>query len=184
MISGLIWWFPLHQTLRFGLVLAVLSVVMAAPLLAALSAARCRLFGGLFCASTVIACGVMTLEPASLIASRIIFDLWSRPQIYRYPTAIDEVPEGTTILSFEATRNIAMAGTRLNHRVVDKAELPNPLTDEALMEFGIDLLVGRARHRRRVENLSVIELVHRENLVDPVSGGAESWFIWKVNRDE
>lgn len=183
-VCGLIWWFPFHQTLRFGVVSVVLSVVMTAPLLATLSAVRGRLFRGLFCASTVIACGVMTLEPASLIASRVIFDLWSRPQIYRYPTAIDEVPEGTTILSFEATRNIAMAGTRLNHRVVDRAELPDPLTDEALMEFGIDLLVGRARHRRRVENLSVIELVHKENLVDLVAGGTERWFIWEVNRDE
>lgn len=181
---GLIWWYPLHQTLRFGLVFVVLSVVMTAPFLAALSAAGGWLFGGLFLASTVVACSIVALEPASSIASRFIFDLWSRPQIYRYPPVIDDLPGGATILSFEATRNMAMAGSRLNHRVVGSFELHGRPTDEHLRQHRIDYIVGRRRHVERVERLTTVELIYREKFVDPISGGSELWSLWKVNRDD
>jgi hypothetical protein len=181
---GLLWWFPLHQTLRFGLAFILVSVLLSAPLLAVLSAARSRLFEATFFVAVVLTCGVVALEPATAIGSRALFDRWSRAEVLDYPAWVDSLPHGTTIYSLHPTKNMAMAGKRLGNRVVGDFEGRRRLTDEFLRERGIDFVVGRASRSRRLENLTIVELYLNEDLPNPITGHVGRWRIWKVNGGE
>jgi hypothetical protein len=181
-VCALIWWFPLHQTLRFGLVFIILSVVLTAPLFAFLTQSRNQLFGGVLFASICLTCTIIALEPASELAGRVIFDRWSRSAIYRYPEAIDALPDGATVLSYGQIQNIAMAGERLTHRVVGDFEVPQPLTIQFLLDREVDFVVGHGSVSPQVENLPGVHLFHSEGLRDPVGKGVAQWRIWKVDR--
>jgi hypothetical protein len=179
---GLVWWFPLHQTLRFGLIFILLLVVASGPLLAALGPARNRVFEAVFCSAITITCAILALEPAAFIASRYLFDRNTRAEIYRYPAYVDDLPAGSTVLNLAAPNNFAMAGKRLSNRVVGFFEVPRELTAEFLEERGIDYIVGHASQAPTVAGLTGVRLVHSEIYHDPVGLGNQPWRIWKVDR--
>jgi hypothetical protein len=179
---GLVWWFPLHQTLRFGLVFMLLLVIAAGPLLASLASARNRLFEAVFCSAITITCAILALEPAAFIASRYLYDMYTRAAIYRYPTYVDDLPAGSTVMNLVAPNNFAMAGARLSNRVVGYFEVPRELTTEFLEARRIDYIVGHADQAKRVEGLANVRLIHSEIHHDPVGLGDQPWRIWKVDR--
>jgi hypothetical protein len=180
---GLIWWFPLRQFMRFGIVLMALSVVLAAPLFAVLTEVRNRVFYGIFCAAIVVACTPLALDPVSHIAERIIFDQWSRAETYRYPTAVDDLPDGSTVLNLVRPNNFAMAGERLSFDVVTYFEAPRPLTIEFLKARRITYIVGHSRHEERVEAVPGVQLFHSSDVRNPINKATTRWRIWKVDED-
>ena len=179
---GLIWWFPLHQTLRFGLVFLLLLVIASAPLLAVLASARNRVFEAVFCSAITITCAIVALEPSAFIASRYLFDMHTRAAIYRYPAYVDDLPAGSTVLNLTPPNNFAMAGARLSNRVVGYFEVPGKLTADFLERRGIDYIVGHGIEANRLEGLAGVRLVHSEIYHDPVGLGDQPWGVWKVDR--
>ncbi len=179
---GLIWWYPLHQTLRFGLIFMLLLAVASGPLLAILTETRNRLFEGVFCAAIVITCAILTLEPAAFIASRRLYDIRTRAETYRYPSYVDDLPAGSTVLNLVAPNNFAMTGDRMSNRVVAFFEAPRKLTMEFLEKRRVDYIVGHDTSARRVAGLPGVRLVHSETLRDPISLADQPWLIWKVDR--
>jgi hypothetical protein len=179
---GLIWWFPLHQTLRFGLIFFMLLVIASGPLLAVLTAGRNRVFELLFCVAVTLTSAIVSLEPAAFIASRRIYDMHTRAAIYRYPTYVDELPAGSTVMNLISPNNFAMAGERMSNRVVGFFEVPRNLTRKFLDERRIDYIVGHQRNAERLEGLDGVRLIHSETYHDPVGGGNTPWRIWKVDR--
>lgn len=179
---GLVWWFPLHQTLRFGLIFMLLLVLASGPLLATLAAARDRLFEVVFCSAVTITCAILALEPAAFIASRYLYDMHTRAEIYRYPAYVDDLPAGSTVMNLVSPNNFAMAGERLSNRVVGFFEVPRELTMEYLQARGVDYIVGHGSQEHRVEGLPGVRLVHSEIYHDPVGGGDQPWRVWKVDR--
>jgi hypothetical protein len=177
---GLIWWFPLRQVMRFGIVLMALSVVLAAPLFAVLTEVRNRAFYGIFCAAIVVACTPLALESASHIAMRIIHDQWSRAETYRYPTAVDDLPDGSTMLNLVRPNNFAIAGERLSFDVVAYFEAPRPLTSDFLKTRGVDYIVGHGQHEKHVAGLPGVQLFHSSVVRDPVNRTEVDWRIWQV----
>jgi hypothetical protein len=179
---GLVWWFPLHQTLRFGLVFMLLLVIASGPLLAALASARNRVFEVVFCSAITITCAILTLQPAAFIASRFLYSRYTRAEIYRYPTYVDDLPAGSTVMNLVSPNNFAMAGERSSNRVVGFFEVPRQLTSEFLEARQIDYVVGHARQAKRLEGLASVRLVHSEIYHDPVGLGDQPWAVWKVDR--
>ncbi|MDA0204857.1 MAG: hypothetical protein O3A53_16510 [Acidobacteria bacterium] len=179
---GLVWWFPLHQTLRFGLIFMVMLVLMAAPLFAVLSEKRNLAFWALFCLGTTITSAILALEPAAFIAARYLADVDTRAEVYRYPTYVDDLPAGSTVLNLVAPNNFAMTGTRLSNRVVGFFEGRRTLTSEVLQTRGIDYIVGLDKDVASVEGLAGVQLVHSELLHDPIGLTDTPWRIWKVDR--
>lgn len=179
---GLIWWFPLHQTLRFGLIFMLLLVIASGPLLATLTASRNRVFEAVFCTAITITCAILALEPAGFIASRRLYDMQTRAAIYRYPSYVDGLPEGSTVVNLAPPNNFAIAGERLSNRVVAYFEVRRELTMEFLEERQVDYIVGHDRHEERVEGLTGVRLVHSEIYTDPVGLGKQPWRIWKIER--
>lgn len=179
---GLAWWFPLHQTLRFGLIFVLLLTAASGPLLAALGSARNRVFEAVFCFAIIITCVILALEPAAFIVSRRIYDMRTRAAIYRYPTYVDHLPAGSTVMNLAGPNNFAMAGERLSNRVVGFFEARRELTMEFLEERGVDYIVGHGSHEKRVQGLEGVRLIHSEIYRDPVGLGDQPWRIWKVDR--
>lgn len=180
---GLVWWFPLHQTLRFGLIFMLLLVIASGPLLAALGSARNRVFEAVFCAAITMTCAILSLEPAAFIASRRIYDMHTRAAIYRYPAYVDDLPAGSTVMNLTEPNNFAMAGERLSNRVVAFFEVPRELTMEFLEARRVDYIVGHGSHERKVEGLPGVRLIHSEVYHDPVGGLEDQpWRVWKVDR--
>ena len=102
---------------------------MAAPLFAELAGARNWIFAGVFLFSVGATCAMLALTPASSLASRVIFDRWSRAEIHRYPQVINELPDGVTVLNLIAPLNFVMTGERLARKVVAHFEARGPVTD-------------------------------------------------------
>lgn len=178
---GLVWFYPLHQTLRFGLIFMLLLVIASTPLLVVLGAARNRIFEGVFCAAITITCVILALEPAAFVASRRLYDIDTRAENYRYPSYVDDLPAGSTVLNLVAANNFAMTGARMSNRVVGFFEARRGLTTEFLHERGIDYIVGHDSHERRIAELAGVRLVHSEVFHDPVGLGDQPWRVWKVD---
>jgi hypothetical protein len=179
---GLIWWYPLHQTLRFGLIFMLLLVIASGPLLETLAAARNRVFEAVFCAAIAITCAILALEPAAFIASRRLYGMDTRAEIYRYPSYVDDLPAGSTVMNLVAPNNFAMAGEHLSNRVVGYFEARRELTMDFLEERRVDYIVGHGRQEERVKGLPGVRLIHSEIYHDPVGLGDQPWLIWKVDR--
>jgi hypothetical protein len=179
---GLVWWFPLHQTLRFGLIFMLLLVIVSGPLLAALGSAKNRVFEAVFCVAITLTCGILAIEPAAFIASRYLYGMHTRAAIYRYPAYVDDLPAGSTVMSLVQPNNVAMAGARMSNRVVAFFEVPRQLTMEYLEARQVDYIVGHGSQERRVEGLPGVRLIHSEIYHDPVGLGDQPWRIWKVDR--
>ncbi len=177
---GLIWWFPLRQFMRFGIVLMALSVVLTAPLFAVLTEVRNRAFYGIFCAAIVVACTTLALEPTSYLGTRFLYDQWSRAETYVYPTAVDNLPDGSTVLNLVRPNNFAMAGERLSFDVVTYFEAPRPLTSDFLKTRGVDYIVGHAGHEEHVAGLPGVQLFHSSVVREPASRAEFDWRIWQV----
>jgi hypothetical protein len=160
----------------------LLLVIASGPLLETLAATRNRVFEAVFCAATTITCAILALEPAAFVASRRLYDTDTRAEIYRYPSYVDDLPAGSTVMTLVAPNNFAMAGERLSNRVVGYFEARRELTMEFLEERRVDYIVGHENDAPRVEGLSGVRLIHSEIYHDPVGLGDQPWLIWKVDR--
>jgi hypothetical protein len=106
----------------------------------------------------------------------------TRAEIYRYPSYVDDLPAGSTVMNLVAPNNFAMAGERLSNRVVGYFEARRELTMEFLEERRVDYIVGHGRQEERVKGLPGVRLIHSEIYHDPVGLGDQPWLIWKVDR--
>src|SRR5690606_1003008 len=101
---------------------------------------RNRIFETVFCLAITVTSAILALEPAAQTASRYLFDRHTRSEIYRYPTYVDDLPEGSTVLNLTEPNNFAMAGERLSNRVVGYFEARRELTMQFLIDRKIDYI--------------------------------------------
>jgi hypothetical protein len=139
----LIWIFAMHRELRFGLPVWVYACLLSTPAIALLGKAYPRTSAILFVCSISTTCAISSLVPLHDLAGRLSSGKWSRSAIYNYPTCIDELPAGTTILNDTQLleKDFALAGNRLTNKVVNAFEAPQELTPEFLSTRHIDYVV-------------------------------------------
>jgi hypothetical protein len=180
----LLWTFSLHRILRFGLPLWVFAALLAVPAIELMMTAAPRLVGTLLVSSILTTCFVTSLVPLHEIVSHVRSKAWSRSAIYDYPTIIDNLPSGTTVLNDSRfpENDFALAGKRLTNRVINAFEAPRELTPEFIRTSKVNYIVNitsatQGSSASSAENpgaLGYAEVFHAYR-------GSKLWSIWQVS---
>lgn len=176
--GSLVWWFFLRRMPRFGIPLLAIACVLAAPLFDLLIKKQLRIFRHLMFSSMILTCILSILIPAHALLGRVRTGSWNRPDIYGYPSLIDQLPKSATVLNLGAAdfMNFPLAGKHLSNKVVPSDWLNRNSIYEFIDREHVDFIVG-------VHPFFSPELSEaRARVVFEGKVGDNLWRIWEVKR--
>ena len=188
-IGAVVWRLLMGSVLRYGLPLILLACILSCMMLEALLSERRRAASFLLLASLATAFGVSAFGPVRSMLWRAHEGAWSHRKFYALPPIVERLPAGTRLLNWtgDGTLNFALAGARLENRVVNSFEAPSRLTPEFL-EREVDYVVERWPAREGGEGDDLTSL--GAELAESVRGGiardgarSAGWRVWKVARN-
>ncbi len=187
-VGGLVWRFKMGSVIRYGLPLVCVGCILSAILLDRFLRDQRPFVSVLLLATFATTFSIAAFSPARALLGRFQRGAWSHREFYGLPAAVEQLPEGTRVLNRtgESTLNFALAGERLQNRVIPFAEAPGPLTEEYLRKRRIDYVVERGPRGQDEDILSRVgTLVVEEAEGTTSDDGARSavWRVWRISRD-
>jgi hypothetical protein len=176
------WWVMLQRMPRFGLPLLVLACVLTAPLLEFLQNHKRRAFVALFTICLIVTGGISAFVPLRDLGARTHSRAWSRCRIYGYPCIIDTLPAGTTLLNDTGIQeaNFMLAGSHLSNHVIADFDVPNPITQEFLLQRQVDYVVEVVPEQGRARLSDTAEFLPATGASIESTIGRKRWQLWKV----
>jgi hypothetical protein len=98
-VLGILWWFLLQKTLRYGLPLFVLAVVMSAPFFDVLELRATRLYRSIYVLAFAITGCILAFEAVYTIAETVRYRAWNRATYLRYPEIVDRLKPAIAFLT-------------------------------------------------------------------------------------
>jgi len=140
-LLAIVWFLLLEKVIRFGLPLFVLAAVLSTPFFEVLESRRTRSCRVIYVLVFFLTACILVFEPLYTIFQTVRYGYWSRAAYMQYPTAIDTLPPGSTVLSLcSPTSNFALAGNKLSNRVIPDWERPKRLTADFLQSHQVDYI--------------------------------------------
>lgn len=142
LILGLLWW-RLLPVPRFGLPVFVLVAVLCAQLESYLALLHRAVASVLLVTTVGFGMALCLAVPGHRIWNRFTSHNWSRAGYYGYPSLLDRLPTGSSILdrSVDERMGFAFAGANLSNRIVHMAD---PVTSTALDRIRVDYVIKEA----------------------------------------
>ena len=91
----------------------------------------------------IVTGGISAFVPLRELGARAHSRAWSRCRAYAYPCIVDTLPAGTMLLNDTGIQeaNFMLAGSHLSNHVIADFDVPNPITQEFLLQRHVDYVV-------------------------------------------
>ena len=178
----LIWWFVLDRVPRFAIPAFAVACALSAPVLSTLIRANSVLFKVLVVSSVAVTCFILVSDPAYQLLKRLNCGILQRSCEYRYPSLIDELPEGSVVWNRgHELNNFPLAGENLSNKVIPKYWGAYCSTQELIENEKVDYIVSSGGIPCDDCNLFANLIYEDQN---PGSDKIyHNWRIWEVNKD-